>query len=167
MFGIDWTDLQVYHYIAIGGGGLAVLAILLYFVLPRGLKIPAGIISTVAALIGGVGIGVVGMAACGYETKKTEVSGGAVPEEMIAKMKGGIGPKGMAGMQMPGGFGGGKGKGGFGGGKGFGPNSKNQLALLVTKLQQLTEKPLTISLTEKQREVLREQLKDLEKDDDL
>src|SRR5215510_5615360 len=123
MFGIDWTDLQVYHYIAIGGGGLAVLAILLYFVLPRGLKIPAGIISTVAALIGGVGIGVVGMAACGYETKKPEPSAGGGPRpDMAAMMKGmgGKGPPGGMPMPGPGGFGGKK--GGFGGKGGFGPN---------------------------------------------
>ena len=168
MFGIDWTDLQVYHYIAIGGGGLAVLAILLYFVLPRGLKIPAGVISTVAALIGGVGIGVVGMAACGYETKKPDLSASGPPPDMANMMKGpgGKGPPGGGlppGMPMPG-IGGGKKGGGFGG---KGPNSKNQLAQLVTKLQQLTEKPLTITLTEKQREVLREQLKDLEKEDEL
>lgn len=174
MFGIDWTDLQVYHYIAIGGGGLAVLAILLYFVLPRGLKIPAGIISTVAALVGGIGIGVVGMAYCGYETKKPEVkNSGGPPPDMAGMMKGpgGKGPPGgmpagmPPGMPMPGGGGfGGKGKGGFGG---KGPNNKNQLALLVTKLQQLTEKPLSITLTDAQRDVLREQLKELEVKDDL
>ncbi len=149
MFGIDWTDLQVYHYLAIGGGGLAVLAMVLYFVLPRGLKIPAGVISTVAALIGGIGIGVVGMAACGYETKKKEgeaVAGGPPPG------MGGMMPEGMPGMGAKG-----KGKGGFGA-----PNSKNQLATLVGKLQQLTDKPLTVTLTEEQRTVIREQIKDLE-----
>src|SRR5437899_2364902 len=125
MFGIDWTDLQVYHYLAFGGGGLAVLAIILYFVLPRGLKIPAGIISTAAALIAGVGVGVVGMAACGYETKKPGegAAGSGPPPDMAAMMKGGAG--GMKGMMPPG-----KGMppgmpamGGFGG-KGKGPNSK-------------------------------------------
>src|SRR5207249_5872872 len=61
MFGIDWTNLELYHWLAIGGGGLALLAIIIYFVAPSGFKLPAGVISAVAALVAGVGVGVIGM----------------------------------------------------------------------------------------------------------
>ncbi|MCI0680995.1 MAG: hypothetical protein L0Y71_02730 [Gemmataceae bacterium] len=67
MLDIDWTNLQLYHYLAFGGGGVAVLALILYFVMPKGGRIPAGVIGTVAGLVAGVGIGVIGMAASGYQ----------------------------------------------------------------------------------------------------
>jgi hypothetical protein len=52
--------------------------------------------------------------------------------------------------------------GGFGGGGGRqGPSSKQQLAGLVRKLDQLTEKPLFVELTPEQRKKIGEQLKGL------
>jgi hypothetical protein len=73
-----------------------------------------------------------------------------------------------------GGFGGGKGgfgggKGGFGGGKGgaFTPSTKTQLAQLVTKLDVLTTKPLTIQLTAEQKKQAKELLAGLEGAEEL
>src|SRR5438034_3613535 len=108
MFGIDWTNLELYHWLAIGGGGLAVLAIIIYFVAPSGFKLPAGVISTVAALVAGVGVGVIGMAAFGYRTHKSEIGEvGATAQdgaEAMNSKKGpppGKGPQGMPGGMPP------------------------------------------------------------------
>src|SRR5438876_11630794 len=65
MFGIDWDNLQVYHYLALGGGVLTVLALILYFLVPSGGKVSAGVVSTVAALVTGLGLRVVVMAGSG------------------------------------------------------------------------------------------------------
>lgn len=165
MFEIDWMNLQLYHYLAIGGGAVAVLALILYFVLPTGVRIPAGVIGTVAGLVAGVGIGVIGMAASGYQFSKGDNTDGAAPPDAPPGPPPGMGGKGMPGGMPPGmaggmpGMGGGakgKGKGGFGP-----PNDKAQLAALIAKLDQLTDNPLTLKLTAEQRTLLREQLKDL------
>jgi hypothetical protein len=70
------------------------------------------------------------------------------------------GKGGMGGMM--GGMMGGKGKGG-----GFGPSPKTQLAQLVTKLDVLTAKPLSIELTNDQRTKVREQIKGLASAEEL
>lgn len=176
MFGIDWSDLQIYHYLAIGGGGLALLSLLLYFALPSGLKIPAGILGTVAGLVAGMGIGVIGMAAYGYQLPKepseaaeADPNAPAVPPAGKGMAGKGMAGKGMPGMGMPGmGM---PGMGGPGGGKGFGkgkgPSSKTQLTQLVGKMAQLTDKPLSLTLTDEQRSVIRDQLKVLPDKEEL
>ena len=184
MFEINWTNLQLYHYLAIGGGAVAVLALLLYFVMPKGLRIPAGVIGTVAGLVAGIGVGVIGMAASGYQFTKGDPTDDAGPPNAAAGPPGGMPvagkgfPAGMAGGAPPGGgmaggppgggmFGGKGGKAG-GGKKGFGAVSdKAQLALLVAKLDQLTDNSLTLKLTPEQRTMIRDQLKDLPEQDEV
>src|SRR5262245_15102264 len=130
MFEIDWTNLQLYHYLAFGGGAVAVLALLLYFVMPKGVRIPAGVIGTVAGLVAGVGLGVIGMAASGYQLSKEITDGapdaaagpgGGPPGGMKGPPGGMMGGPPGGGMMggPPGGMLGGKG-GGKGKGKGFG-----------------------------------------------
>ena len=138
--------------------------------MPRGFKIPAGVIGTVAGLVAGVGVGVIGMAAYGYQTQKdigpVDAQGGPPPGFGAGGMPGGP-PGGMGGP--PGGMKG-MGGGGKGKGKGFGPNGpndKDRLTTLVTKLQQLTDKPLTLKLNDEQRTAIREQLKDLADQEEL
>ncbi len=164
MFAIDWSDLQLYHYMAIGGGGLALIALVLYFVLPRGVKIPVGIISTVAALVAGVGVGVIAMAAFGYQPLRPSPDGEGAAAPPAPGAPPGKGPGKGPGMGMPGmggpGMGGGK-------GKGKGPTPKTQLVQLVGKMQQLTDKPLTLTLSGEQRNAIREQLKDLAEPEEL
>ncbi len=76
---------------------------------------------------------------------------------------GGFGPGGAKGGAKA--KGGKKGKGGFGG---FGPPSdKAQLVTLVVKLEQLTDKPLTLTLTDAQRSAIREQLQDLSEQEEI
>jgi hypothetical protein len=166
MFGIDWTNLEVYHWLALGGGGLAVLALIVYFVAPSGFKLPAGLISTIAALVAGVGVGVIGMAAFGYRTQKYEPGEITISPEEAEKIANAKGPPPGKGppQGMPG-FGGMPPFGG--GGKGKGPNPKNQLTALVTKLDQLTEKPLSLKLSTEQRTAIGNQLKDLADQDEL
>jgi hypothetical protein len=51
--------------------------------------------------------------------------------------------------------------------KGKGPNPKTQLASLVVKIHQLSEAPLTLKLTDQQRQTILEQLKGLEEPGEL
>jgi hypothetical protein len=67
-------------------------------------------------------------------------------------------------MGAPGGPGGGP-PGGGGGGRG--PSPKAQLASLVTKLDQLTQKPLTVTLNDEEKAKLAEQLRGLAELDTL
>jgi len=158
----DFADMNVYNYLAIGGGALAVLAILLYFIPVTRIKLPAVIVSTVSSLAAGVGIGVLAMASYGYhwETRSqanaaaaTE-EGRAAPRMMMAGAGGG--PQGMKGP------GGGP---GMAGGGARGPSSKSQLASLVAKLDLLTGKPLRLELTDDQKAKIREQLDGLAEQD--
>jgi hypothetical protein len=170
MFEIDWTNLELYHYLMYGGGGVAVLALLLYFLLPKGgARIPAGVIGTVGGLVAGVALGVIGMATSGYQLTKENYSDPNFKAEAapVVGMKGGGPPAGMmGGGGMVGGKAGGKGFGGKG--KGFGaPSEKAQLAVLVGKLDQLTNATLTLKLTDEQRATIREQLKDLSEQEEI
>jgi hypothetical protein len=162
----DWTNMQFYHYLVIGGGVLALLALIGYFVLktPK-VQIPAIVVGVVASLALGIGLGVVLMAAYGDQITDKEKEAAEAP-----RAGGGRGPGMNPGGGMMGGgrggggmMGGGRGGGGMMGGgmMGGGPSSKTQLANLVGKLDQLTSKALTLSLTEEQKKVIAEQTKDL------
>jgi hypothetical protein len=81
------------------------------------------------------------------------------------KMGGGS-PGGKMGGGSPGGMmGGGPGMGGMGGGRG--PSAKNQLAALVTKLELLTDRALSINLADEQKPALDEQIRGLDTMDEL
>ena len=74
---IDWKSLDWPHYLALGGGVVLVLALLLYFLLAGardGLRIPAIVAGSLSGLALGVGLGIVGMAAFGYQMQKPEAS---------------------------------------------------------------------------------------------
>jgi len=128
-------------------------------------KVPAIIATGIICLALGVGVGAVGMANIEFllpkpPTGNNDMAGGppsTSPDDMRA-------PGGPRGPFMP--PGGGPPGGGFPGGGppggGRGPNPKNQLASLVTKLDQLTEKPLAITLTTEQQAKLSEQLKGID-----
>jgi hypothetical protein len=157
LFEIDWTNLELYHYLAIGGGAVALLALLLALLMPR-IKVPGAILATIGALIAGVAVGVIGMAAFGYQTqKRDDDDGGAAVPNLPPGPAGGMGDM-MAKMK---GMAGGKGGKGFGKGKGKGPSPKTQLADLVTKLHQLTDKPLKLTFSDEQTVLIRAELKGL------
>ena len=153
----NWTDMNLYHYLAIGGGVFILLALILFFTRLSKLKVPAIFLGIVGGLGAGVGLGVVGMGFLGYHWEPQ--SSGGDPREAMAMngpppMPGGM----MGGGGRPPGMGGGR----QGGGGGRGPNSKNQLATLVAKLDLLTHKPLAVRLDAKQKDEVRKQLKDLD-----
>lgn len=157
-----------FRYLGIGGAIVLVLALLLAFLLPK-VKIPGAIVAAFGALALGVTAGVLGMAFVGYQLPTDRKKGDGASTAVLADPKGAVGApgggKGMPGMGMPGmgmGMPGmpGMGGGGKGGGP-KGPSNKAQLASLVGKLQQLTEKPLHIALNDKQKSVISEHIKGL------
>jgi hypothetical protein len=155
----NWTDMSLYHYLAIGGGAFILLALLLFFTRLSQLKIPAIFLGIVGGFGAGAGLGVVCMGFLGYHWQPQVAEGD--PREAIARnappgMPGGM----MGGGGMPPGM-----MGGMMGGRG--PNPKNQLASLVAKLDLLTHKPLSVKLDDKQKHKVLEQIKDLDAEKEL
>lgn len=132
-------------------------------------SVSAVVATGVICLVVGIGLGSVGtMAVEASKNKQGKKEDGEVADtpdggetKAPPKFPG-------AGKGGKGGFGGGK--GGFGGGKGggmFKVSSRNQLAGLVVKLDQLTQKPLTVSLSAEQRGKLAALLEGLDKEETL
>ena len=113
-------------------------------------KVPVIVASSIICFAAGAGATFLIMMSIGYTLN--EHQGDDTPP-VVMRMGGQGGPMGGPGGPM-GGPGGGGGRGG--------PTAKSQLATLVTKLDQLTRKPLTVSLSEEQRTKLRERLRGLE-----
>src|SRR5260370_17477453 len=66
---IDWGSLEWPYYVAIGGGVVLVLALLLYFLLAgarEGLRIPGIVARSPGGLALGARVGIIGMAAFRY-----------------------------------------------------------------------------------------------------
>jgi hypothetical protein len=121
------------------------------------MKVPAIIAASLICLVVGLGIGGLGMMYIGPIKLPAWLGG---PPEPVAADNQEAPPGGPAAMGM------GKGdKGDKKGGKG--PNPKTQLSNLVTKLDVLTSKPLTVALDAGEKKQVREQLKGLEAMDDL
>ncbi len=111
-----------------------------------GAKVPTIIASSVICLALGVGAGIATMLIFGNYL-------GAKPAEAQAQ---GVAPTtGSPGGSMP------PGMGGMGGGRG--PSPKNQLASLVSKLDQLSVKPIKLELSDEQKKKIDEQIQGLDK----
>jgi hypothetical protein len=188
---LDLTNMEFYEYLAIGGVVLVILAVILYFFKGGKLEMPAIVTSSVGGLVAGIALGVLLLASFGYHWDQPKPStegpvqsplggdGGGRPGFVGAGGPGGPGggrggfgggPGGGRGGR--GGFGGPGGRGGFGGpggGGGFGgpPNMKRQLASLVVKLEFVTRKPITIELSDEDKEKVAAQLKGLRELDEL
>jgi len=113
------------------------------------------------------------MTALGYHWQRSdseENSGTPAAMEMGrapgGMMGGGGGMMGGRGGPPGGMMGGGGPPGGMGGG-GRGPNSKAQLATLVTKLELLSRKPLSVNLNDQQRKKIGDQLQGLDEKEEL
>ncbi|MBO0700337.1 MAG: hypothetical protein J2P46_18205 [Zavarzinella sp.] len=156
---MDLNNMQMWQYFALSGGGLLVIAIILYF-LPAGkLRLPGVVTAGFGGTTLGLALGILLMASFGYKPNRVESS----PEsEEAANARGKAGPPGgmPKGGMMPGG---GMPKGGLG----QPPSSKVQLASLVTALDRVADRPVTITLTPDQRQAIAEQLKGLDSADEL
>jgi hypothetical protein len=171
---MDINNMQTWHYFAIAGGAIFLLGVILYFLGAGKMSVPSVITSGVGGAMAGLALGVVLMASFGYLPRKDEnsdQSGNASRSgpEMRPSAGGGGGP-GMMGGGMPKGGPGGGPKGGPGGGF-QAPSPRVQLAGLVTALENVADKPVTLTLTDDQRKAIAEQLKGLDaaaeiKDDD-
>jgi len=155
---VDLNNVQMWQYFALGGGALLVIALILYFVPVGKLRLPSVVTAGFAGTALGLALGVLLMASFGYKPKEEMVTAsgepGAQPKMMMPGMPGGGMPKGPGGMP----------KGGFGGQQ---PNPKVQLASLVTALDRVADRPVTINLTPEQRQAIAEQLKGLDAAEEL
>lgn len=137
-------------------------------------KVPVALATGLVCLLAGAGGGVATMIGMGYRrTAEGEAPAPPPPGGMQGGPPGGMmmgRPGGQAGMMGMGGgmmgMMGGPG-GGMMGGPGGSMMPKAQLANLVTKLDALTTKPLTLSLTADQKKKIREELSGLEDKEDL
>jgi hypothetical protein len=158
----------------------AVLAVLLYFLVPsRAVKIPAIVLGTIAGLLAGFVLGSLTAAAFSEHVHDIVYVGpeapGAVPGAIPApgggaapaEKNGGGGGGGMLKAVLPSNYPGmappqkSMAAGGSPGMMGRGPSAKNQLVLLVGKLDRLTRKPLSVSLDHDRKVKAREQLQGL------
>jgi len=153
---MDWNDMQTWHWFAMIGGGVLVLGVIFYF-LPIGkIKIPSIITVAFGALGLGLSIGIIFMAGLGYKPTGPE-------QPPLAEMDPNFEPKmmGGAGVKGKGGAPGGAAKGKLGGAP-AGPSPRLQLAALVNALDSLSEKPITINLSDEDRKGIAQQLQGLD-----
>jgi hypothetical protein len=174
---VNWQNTDLFRYLIIGCGVLAVLAIILYFLPVRRIRVPAVILGVLTALAAGFGAGVLAMSFYGYAKPEGPAAGGpggGGPGGGMGGGGGGMRGGGAGGGGMEGGGGGMRGGGGTGGGMrggggrggpmaggAAGPSSKAQLVDLVAKLDLLTAKPLELKLSEEQKNKIQEKLKEL------
>jgi hypothetical protein len=165
--GIDWHNLEMQHYLMLGGGAVAVLAIISYFLPVKYIKPPALVTCLLAGGAVGIGVGMLAMSLYGYKWEKQP----SEPNPLATVQDGaGGGGRGAGFPIMPGRGGGGEGRGGRGGrggGGGRGPSAKTQLAGLVLKLDQVATHPLQVELTPEQKKVVHDQLQGLLDKDEL
>ncbi|HEV3258678.1 MAG TPA: hypothetical protein VG013_17515 [Gemmataceae bacterium] len=150
-----WDQLELQHYLAVGGGVIAVVAVVCYFGGGARIRVPAAAAGFVGAVAAGFGLGVITMVACGYHWNVAPVT---TPTSAGAGTPGG----GMAG----GGMGGGGTPRSAPAGRDRAPTARDQLVSLVDKLNLLLL-PLDLELTAKQKALIRQQLKSIPQSNQL
>jgi hypothetical protein len=145
--------MSIYSNILWISGAIVAVAVVLYFVgSAKAIRIPAVILG----VIGGVGLGaLLGMGLSTVYEQESALANPIDPVEIAAEAAKKAGPPAAAKK-------GGGGGGGMMGGGGRGPSPKNQLIQLITKLDQLTEKPLVVTVSDDQKAKVAEQLKELD-----
>jgi len=158
---MNLNDMAMWQWFAIAGGAVLLLSLIMYF-LPAGkMKLPAVVTASFGGLVAGLALGVMLMAVFGYKaTREQSSSDGA-----------GGGPTAAPKMAGPGAPGFAKGPGGPApkgpGGPPAAPSPKVQLAALVTALDTVADRPVTITLTPEQKTVIAEKLKGLDQPAEL
>jgi len=151
------TQLQLYHYLVIGGGIVAVLALVIYFIPWSRVKLPAIVVGIIASLVAGFGGGVITMAALGsrefFSASAKELGEGPPafitnpsPAEMERMKKQMMPPSEASGQE---------------------PSPKIRLASLIDKLDLLTRKALVLELNAEQKKKVIAQLQGLDGKDQL
>ena len=155
---MDLNDMQVWQYFAIAGGGVLVLGVIAYF-LPLGkMKLPGVVTAAFGGVVAGLALGVLLMAGFGYKPRRDE----PLPSDMSGP-PGGV-PKGGIGMPK-----GGMPKGGMPKGN-FGPpaqSSRDQLASLLTALDTVADRPVTVNLTTEEKAAIVKELRALSEADEV
>lgn len=158
---MDFNKLETWHYFALGGGGILLIGIILYF-LPIGkVKMPAVMTAGFGGLISGIALGVIFMVGFGYRPFAPEPPNFGPGEQTGDQTTPTPGPggkgKGPGGPGMPGK----KGPGGGGAAQGGSPSSKMQLSSLVNALDTVVDKPVTVTLSPEDRVAIAKQLEGL------
>jgi hypothetical protein len=159
---MDWNNLQVWQYGALIGGAVTLIGLVVYFLPIRRAKVPGNVLTAVGAGALGLAVGVVWMAGFGYSMNGPE----STPSGEVPTPKDAAGPAAAAKTK------GGQGKGGFAKGgapKGGNnpPTPRTQLASLVTTLDTLVDRPITLTLTPEDRAAIAERLKGLDAADEI
>jgi hypothetical protein len=162
---------ELYFYLVAGGVVLVVIALLLYILPLRHMKVPGILAGSLGGLAAGFGLGIGALLWAGYHKDVLEkpapaglAEGGQAASGPPGRAGGGGGGGGMARGGGPG-RGGGRGRGGPGGrgpGGGPPPTARSELASLIIKLDLLTHPPLAGQLTADEKTKLAQQLKGLD-----
>jgi hypothetical protein len=153
---MNLNDMAMWQWFAIAGGAVLLLSFVMYF-LPAGkMKLPAVVTASFGGLVAGLALGILLMAVFGYkptqERPRSESSGDAASQSPrmpgpgappFVKGPGGPMSNGPSGPPAP-------------------PTPKAQLANLVTALDTVADRPVTITLTPDQKAVIIEKLKGLD-----
>jgi hypothetical protein len=160
---MNLNDMAMWQWFAIAGGAVLLLSLIMYF-LPAGkMKLPAVVTGSFGGLVAGLALGILLMAVFGYKPMREQP-----PSSDSAG--GGPGPAGK--MPGPGAPGFVKGPGGpmpknAIGGPPPAPSPKAQLVALVTALDTVADRPVTITLTPEQKSTIVEKLKGLDQPAEL
>lgn len=160
---MDFNNMQTWHYLALGGAGILILGVVLYFLPVGKMKIPGVIVAAFGGLGTGLAVGIIFMAGFGYLPVAMDARPGGQDQGGEAKqvrLAGGD-PKGKGGGFGGPGGGAPKGKGGFGGPGGFGPPPKMQLVNLVNTLNTFVDQPVSINLSAEDRAAIAKELEGL------
>jgi len=193
MLADSWQP-EWYHFVALGGAMaflFLIVSVAVYFIPTKYVKLPAIVSASATSLVIGLAGGILGTVIVfsdKLDTPKNSAGSGAKSDTAQAsnsnsgEQPSGADPREVArGRPGGGGFGGGNpgggrpGGGGFGGGnpgggrggQSRGPAPAVTLASLISRLDSLTDKPLTVTLTAEQKKKLHEQLQGLEDADSL
>lgn len=148
---VNPNNLEIWYVVAIVGGIVLLLAVLLYLRGGRTIKVPAVLTSGAGGAAVGLGVGIIWLAGLGYRTDPPEQPDSG-PAAKAGMAKAGPGAPKMGGPPAGGGGGGGRG----------GPSPRTQLINLVNSLDTVVDHPVSVTLTAPDRDAIAAQLRGLD-----